>query len=264
MRRYFLRQVVGQVFGAGSKRIEGFRIKFSCEKSNESNPNKAQVEIYNLSESTRSMMELKGAKFQLQAGYDGNLESFFFGDITKVVHKIDGLDVISTLEVRDGDNKHRNAFINKGYPPNTTVAQVFQDLTQSFKPLGVVMVGVPKGKFGNGYTASGLSREVMNTLCKQHDLEWSFQHEVLQIVPKKGFLLNLPVVVSPATGLIGSPEKTEKGIQFKTLLNSKLVPGTRIKLESRLINGIYKIRKVSHEGDSHQGDFISTCDAAIK
>ena len=120
---------------------------------------------------------------------------------------------------------------------------------------------IPTVNFANGLALSGPVRNHLDTVTKPNELEWSIQDESLQIFPKKETLLNSLVELSPQSGLIGSPSKTDKGVEFKSLIQPPLVPGKEVKLTSKYINGVFKLRKVTHDGDSHEGTFLSECEA---
>ena len=259
----YLRKVMVTIQpGSGSgRKIENLRIKFSCEKTNESSPNNCKVEIFNLSSASKGILEAKNSRLLLQAGYQDTVETIFVGDITKTVHEIDGPDIISKMEIGDGDNRFRTARIEESFPPGASTKQVFDKVIEKSGLTVGSKIGIPDSQYANGVTLSGLVRDQLSDLTKKNDLEWSIQNEVLQIIPKKSFTLDSIVLLNPKTGLIGSPHKTAKGVEFTSLLQSKFKPGGRVKIESRNLNGIFKIRKVSHEGDSHEGDFLTKCEA---
>lgn len=278
MGELYLRKVVLDIIptsGTG-KRIEDLRIKFKVEKTNESSPNDATIEIYNLSEATRSLLEGKKTKVRLSIGYLGlnaggiagtgvggssSVETVFIGDVTKTTQKIESPDIITTVECADGDNRYRNARLEKGYPPNTNLTAVFDDLGNALGLGKGPQEGIPNKKFANGLTLSGLSRDHLSTLCKSNRLEWSIQDENLQIIPEGQGTTESVILLSSDSGLIGSPNKTDKGMEFVSLIQPKLRPGRRVQVDSRILKGIFKLRKVTHEGDSHQGDFLSKCES---
>ena len=185
----------------------------------------------------------------------------FVGDVVKTVQKIESPDIITTIEVADGDNKYRNARLEKGYPPNTKLNPVFDDLEKSIGLSRGVREGVPEKTYAHGLTLSGLSRDHLDVLTRSNGLEWSVQDETLQIIPEGQGTSESLILLSPDSGLIGSPNKTKKGVEFISLIQPKLRPGRRVQVDSRLVKGIFKIRKVTHEGDSHEGDFLSKCEA---
>lgn len=263
MARLYLRQVIVTVLPpvGEPKRISELRVKFRSIKNEESKPNTMELEIYNLSETTRTSLEGKKTSIILEAGYEDTTEVIFTGNITKVVHEKDGPDIASKIELADGGNKYRNARISKGIPPGAKITQAIDELIKAMDLTKGPIIGIPKGQYANGLTMQGLAKDRLDEICKSNGLRWSIQDGSIQIIPEKKTTLDSVVIVSPDTGLIGSPNKTKNGIEFKTLLQPVLKPGKRVKMESRFINGIFKISTVNHSGDSQEGDFITECEA---
>lgn len=246
-----------------TKTMDKLRFIFSCEKTNEKTTNKATLDIYNLNKDSRGILESKNSRIVIEAGYETTKQVIFQGDITKVVHESEPPDIISKCELGDGDNSYRTSRMDVSLPPGATTQQAFNEvISKSGMNVGAVL-GIPSTKYANGLVLSGMVRDVLDELCKKNDLEWSIQNEALQIIPKNSFTLDSIVILNSKTGLVGSPSKTKDGVEFTSLLQPTLNPGRRVKIESKLINGIYKVRKVIHEGDSHGGDFVSKCEATI-
>ena len=139
MGELYLRKVKLTISGAtgGSTTIEDLRVRFRFEKTNEGQPNIGELDIYNLSDATRSTLEAKGATVSVEIGYEGlqgegNIENIFTGDVTKVFHKRETADVITDVTLGDGDNKYRNKRHDKGYPKNAKAKQIFDDVINSF------------------------------------------------------------------------------------------------------------------------------------
>ena len=280
MSRLYLRRVVLDVEpeGGSGRRIEQLRIKFNIEKTNDSSPNTARIEIYNLSDASRGILESGKTRVILHVGYQDTVEAIFSGDVSKLTHKnktktktknktlsvthhSDGPDVVTTIEVADGDNRYRNARFNSGFPPTTNL-QVILDSCQT--KLGLAkgtQEGIPNKTYAHGFSHSGLVREALNDLCQANDLEWSIQNEKLQILPKSAASSEDEIYLTSDTGLIGSPNKTAKGVEFVSLVQPRLIPGKKVSLSSRLVTGTFKLQKVVHRGDAHQGDFYSMCEA---
>lgn len=263
----YLRKVELEVFpsvGQGIK-IDELRIKFRCEKSTERNPNKATIEIYNLSDKTRAILEKKNTRVALKIGYQDTLELIFIGNIDKAVHKRENVDIITELEVKDGGNKYRNSRHTKGYPPGIKAKKVFDEIGDSMGLPVSSKEGVPEdAKYENGLTLQGLARDHLDNLTQKFNLEWSIQDETLQITKKTGTTKESIILLDPDSGLVGFPAKTKTGVEFTSLIQPGLKPGRRVQLDSRIVKGVFKLRKVSHEGDAHQGDFLSKCEASIK
>jgi hypothetical protein len=241
--------------------MKDLRIKFNIEKTNESNPNTSKIEVYNLSETSRSAFEDKKTRVVLEAGYLNTKAVIFQGNVTKAVHKYQRVNIITTVELGDGDNRYRNARLDKGYPPGISTQQVINDLAAELQLPVSNIKGIPVFKYANGLTLSGVARDHLDIICEKDDLEWSIQDETLQIIPKRESTDDSIILLDSSSGLIGSPEKTDKGVQFETLLMPRLRPGRRAKLDSKFIKGNFKIRKVAHDGDSLSGTFLSKSEA---
>lgn len=263
MGRLYLRKLILTIIpSAGPNRIiDELRMTINAEKTNSSLFNTATIQIYNLSPETKGILEGSKTKVMLEAGYEDTVERLFIGDVDKVVHKTEELDVVSTLEVQDGGNKFRNARLDKGYPPNSTLKSVIDDMAKEMGTDKGLILGVGDQKFGHGVSFSGLVRDHLDQLTKTNDLEWSIQDEVLQILPKLSASTEGVIILSSDTGLIKSPSKTDKGVEFTSLLQPRLKPGRRVFVQSENMTGLFKVRKVTHKGDNHQGDFITECEA---
>lgn len=291
MKELYSRKVTVEIIpvsGLG-KIIDQLRVKFRIEKTNVGQPNDAQIEIYNLSDQTRGLFEQPGTRVRVSIGYLGlnpdgvlgsgfyssaSVETVFIGDINKAKHekkgigasvqqKIEGPDIVTTISAKDGENRYRNARLDKGYPPNSKLTAVFDDLIKAMGLSAGAKKGIPEKKWANGLALSGLARDHLNELCRANGLEWSIQDETVQIVAKTSGTPDTPLLISADSGLIGIPSKTDKGVEFTCLILPKLKPGRIVQVDSRVIKGAYKIRRVIHDGDSWQGDFLSKVEATL-
>ena len=64
-------------------------------------------------------------------------------------------------------------------------------------------------------------------------------------------------LVNASSGLIGSPSVTDEGVKAVSLLNANIRPGGRVKVESSLVTGIYKVTQLVYRGDNREGDFFT-------
>lgn len=277
MPEQYLRKVSLDVIANGqTRRIDNLRIKFTVKKTAKSEPNKAEISIYNLSEKTRSLVEAKDCRVVLSAGYLGlnpegilrtsafktkSVDVVFQGNVKKFEHTKESTDIITRLECGDGHKAFTTATMDKGYHPDTSLSVPFQDLAAALGLAKGAQVTIPDRKIGNGITLSGPVRNHLDNLCKRFDLEWSIQNEALQIVDSSKFTNDGIIVLNKSTGLVGSPSKTKDGVSFSCLLQPALRPGKRINLDSMFLKGIFYARTVTHDGDSHQGSFLTKTEA---
>lgn len=262
----------------GTKQTTDLRIKFKVEKTSESNPNTMSLELYNLSRDTQALCKRAGNAVILRCGYEGNVPLIFSGDIAKVTTEKQGADMVTTVEACDGQISYDTSTIDASFAPGATVESIFNQVVGSFGVgLGPIL-GLPKDKVNNGMSISGDSKKVLDELAKKNGLEWSIQDGQIQVHPKNQPVFGTAVLLNSETGLIGSPKNVkilkasqdpvldpalnkDSGVSFKALLNPMLKPGQLVKLDSVNLQGLYTIRKVTHQGDTYSSTWESDCDA---
>jgi hypothetical protein len=117
-----------------------------------------------------------------------------------------------------------------------------------------------QAKFNKGRALSGPTIKELQLLLAGNGLWGWITDGALNIVPYGVSISVSPIFVSNQRGLIGSPERTEKGIKFTSLLNNKLNPGVLIELASLEIRGQYVIVNVKQNGDYEGSDWYSHCE----
>lgn len=248
--------------------IKDLTIIFKIEKTTESNPNKAQVTIYNLNPVSRAKLEKPNLVLMLKVGY-GKLEEredmIFYGNVSKAISKRQDVDYITTMECGDGEKAFRETKIEKSYKEEVTLKQVVKDVIDSFGLSRGKQEEIPDQKFQNGLSLSGLSRDILDKLVKKAGLEWNIQDGELQIISSNKSTGEEAVVLTSKTGLIGSVNKTDDGVEFTSLLQAKLKPGRAVQLEiiekQKPIMKNYRVNKVIHTGNSITGPWYSQCEA---
>jgi hypothetical protein len=247
-------------------KFEGLRVIFQVEKNAESNPNTAKISVYNLGARGRALAERQKAVVLLEVGYGNRRDQLFYGDITRAYISRQGPDWVTTVECGDGSDALRSVHIDKSYAPGTDLKQVIKDVAQSFVDQGKVvmgsLLGIESEKAQSGIALSGSSKPILDDLTAKQGLEWSIQDNTLQILPTDQDNGLQAVLLTPETGLIGSPVKREvdggMGVEFKALIQPQLTPGRLVKIQSREIEGVYKLNEVAFQGDTHGQAFYAS------
>ena len=75
---------------------------------------------------------------------------------------------------------------------------------------------------------------------------------MLQVLPRGRALQRSAVVLSPSTGLVGSP-KIGKGrvASAVAIIQPDLQPGRLVDLRASTVSGVYRIEEVEFEGETH-------------
>lgn len=259
--------------------IEGLRIVFKIEKTLEKTPNNSMIEVYNLSPQSRAAFEQKNAAIRVTAGYGDRAADIFIGDIAKVITKRSGADIITSVEAQDGLLAYQTKEADLSFAAGSKVGDILNQLTQAFGLTKGEVQGVDEGdEYLNGASFSGKVHAQLDALLgKQPGVEWSIQDNQLQILPKSKGSSRPAIFLSPDTGLVGSPFKqvvlnqdiakkkegkeVENGLTLKSLINADIVPGRLIKVEAQFVNGLFKVQKVVHAGDTHAVTFYSDVEA---
>jgi hypothetical protein len=250
-------------------RFTGLRVIFQVEKNSESTANTAKISVFNLSAKGRALVERKKAVVILEVGYGQKIAQLFYGDITRAYISRQGPDWVTTVECGDGSEALRSVHVDKSYAPGTDLKQVIKDVAQSFVDQGKVVLGSLLGLESEtaqaGMALSGGSKTILDDLTAKQGLEWSIQDNTLQVLPKDKDSGLQAVLLTPSTGLIGSPVKREieggSGVEFTALIQPQLIPGRLVMIKSREIDGVYKLRAVSFSGDTHGQSFYASAKA---
>ncbi len=256
--------------------ITGLRIVFEITKDLQGYPNLASISIYNLSQETQSKIQDEFELVTLKAGYQDNLKTIFQGDIRNVTKARRGVDTITTVFAGDGNKDYSDAFFNKSFTDGAKVTDIVNEVIGEFTEVtkGVVegLSSTAEKLFGANY--SGSSADILDQLGEENNFDWSIQNNKVDIISRDSFV-DSQTVISSQTGMIDSPTITEIGIDVKTLLNPSVIPGRLVKVESvapnfelgnlnfRDINktlgeGVYKVIKIIHNGDTHSNNWNST------
>jgi len=238
------------------KEIKGLRIAFNIEKTTESSANKATIKVYNMGVETWSLFETEEDLFViLNAGYVNLKENLFVGNVSKANREQNGATSIVTIECRDGGKALQQARIDRSYAPGIDIKKALNDTLDAMKTAGNIVVGeisaFISGKSNNGLTLSGSCKKIIDKLCQQKGLEWSIQNNTLIIKDPDTPLQSTAPVISPQTGLIGSPKHKDKGIELTCLIQPNISPGMKIKVESKSFNDFFQVRKINYMGDTH-------------
>lgn len=260
--------LVGQ--GSTGTRLHGLHIKFDISKDVFATCNVAKVEVYGLSQQTRDSIKRYQTQMQLYAGYvqDGGEMLLFHGQVYTVSHEKQPPEVLTKLGSGDGLAAMRETRLAVAMPPGTTVLAAARQIAGAMGlPLGTVQD--TGASFPRGFSFSGMADEGMRRIAAAGGYEHSVQDNSLQMVPRFQSTTQSAVLVSSATGMIGSPEMCEDGAErlmtiqpfvrwkVRCLLNPRITPARQVSLASEQVSGTFRVQKVRHMGDTHGPEWFS-------
>jgi hypothetical protein len=255
--------------GGNAIEINDMRVSFSITKTLEKDPNNCIVTVSNLAQTTRAELQKKPLHVRLEAGYDGNLQRLFQGDVRYVRHIREETEWNTELHLGDGERAYRFARVNRSYNGGLKRSQAIKEIAREMGlPLAQnIDTIIGDSEFVSGLTLSGPANRELTRVLDPLGLKWSIQDGRLQLL-RSNEDNEQEVIVSQDTGMIGSPEfgtpeqngKTPS-LTVRMLLYPGVTPGGLIRVQSQQINGTFKVEKVTHTGDTHGQDWTSEIEA---
>lgn len=259
----------------GSLDLSDLDLSFKIERSTHRLPNAAEIKVWNLSRETRARIE-SGQQVVLHAGFE-DPPVIFAGDIRYVWSSRDNVDTITTITARDGGRAYSDAIASLTFASGTSIVTVLRECISAMD-IGAgnledfsysLRSGI--GQFADGFAAHGPAHRTLNDILRGCGFRWSVQHGALQIQRHGRALQTRAVLLSPDSGLIGSPSWDERGhrtggrrglLTARGLIRNGMEPGRLLRVESESVTGDYEIRKATYTGDTRTDDWF--CDLELR
>jgi hypothetical protein len=250
--------------GTAGIAIDNLRVSWEIKKSSDPKPNPGKIRIWNMSREHMNLLVSKQYnRARLLVGYN-ELRQIYLGDIIRASAVRDNLDFITELECGDGDEAYKHSHVSLSLAAGTTDQQAFTELAKTMPGVLTGAAGfITKRKLPRGKVLSGNTRDHLTALAANHQADWSIQDGELVMLPAKQVLPDEAVLLSESTGMIGSPEATDDGLEITSLVNPDLRIGGVVKVESIVTayNGVFKITTIEYNGDLMGSNWYSkvTC-----
>jgi len=199
--------IVGQS-GKQGILIKDLRFTFNIEKTASETLNKSTVRIYNLNPDSRKLVETPNNAVILKAGYaqDIGALTIFVGIVRRSLTVREGCDWITELELDDGLIAYRDSKFSLSFAPGVAGIDVLKAVASKFGlPVCPLPADIVAKAYPTGFSFVGKAREAMARVCAYLGLEWSIQNQEIQIIKKGGHVKRTAIVISPESGMIGSP-----------------------------------------------------------
>ena len=284
-----------ELSSVGSSDASGFRIAFEVAKKDQSASNQATVKIWGLAKSTIEQLRKPLSSVQLYAGYGDVVPLVYKGIVTRVKVELEGAEVVCVIESqKDYLSVPRPTQSSAATTPlNTTTTNLPQTINRTlsgqvglvegleliwedtkqlagafalamakdFSQLaGASTSGRPApAKGSRGLRLEGTPTEVLAKYAQANNLDIWMEDGVLRAVAKGQASRERAFVLSPNSGLVGSPKaklsgKDQRGagaVEVTVLLNPELRVRRTVQISgTKELSGWYLIRAVRHTGDS--------------
>lgn len=232
--------------------------EFDVPFDDDTEADEAEIVVYNLSDTTVQNIKT-GERITVTAGYGDDTGIIFDGIISKPKTYYSGIDRVTEIHAIDNDRLKERELASLSYAAGTAASQILKDL--------VSMVGLPVAAFSvrrdhvypdKATVEGGLMDSIRQYagVCGVSAYICKGQIYVRHILEGDG----LDFTLSPDTGLLELSEFEEgmtaedftdsiHGYELTMLLQHRITTASLVKVGSRKVSGVYRVREGSHSYD---------------
>lgn len=268
----------------GSITIENMQVTFHADINMETNENKAVITIMNLTEAHREFVVRKNGKAKVYVSYGlvPNYGLLFDADIlkssnalrnesnkTKEPHVKHNTEWETTIELGDGV-KQAKKLLQKAYKGKVDTTTIIKDALAAMPEITPPsdLDSLPKEIFDNGITISKSPMDTIYEMALKIGAKPVTQKKKMKIVTFHVNQSRNVKEVSAETGLLESPIKTDKGIEFAILIDPDLHVGDNVYIISKALGDklnkqIWVITKMIIHGSLRENAWEMRCTAVL-
>ena len=272
---------------AGPEQNGGLALTFRVKKNLKPEPNTVDIKVWNLSPNTRLSLE-NPAKFVavsglalvpgsgksapqyvpviLEVGYAGENHTIYVGQLRNATSEIDGPNIITTLSSGDSEQAFAAQRVKFTAPaqasPQTLLSTAAAAVGVGSGNLTQALGGAVAGTGGPARVFFGSASKVLSEHARSNGMQWSVQDGAIQMLPIGQSVGATAVLLSSASGLIGSPSIDSKGVvKCEALIQPGLTPGLPIVIQSANLQGAFRVEDVEYNGATWGPQWTATIHA---
>jgi hypothetical protein len=266
---------------------ESLRIAFRVSKNPwATEPNTATIDIWNLADYRREMLNLlvtqmqadpngRGAPVVIEAGYANALPTatgtIFKGNLRSVAHSRESVGV--RTRILAGSYVSSQVPVVANYPAGVNAGQVAVDLLNKIKAqiIDVDIIGAVasalngdlsgvKAQFSNAFAVEGKAMQELQTVVGEHGYQVSEQDGKIIMLKVGEAGVGRSVILNPSSGLVGTVDPVSDTrrpgvflVRMRSLMRHDIDVGTAIQLDSLSTKGLFVSEIVEHNGDTYGG-----------
>lgn len=252
------------------------RCQFTCEAGDSSSANTGKIILWNLSDETLRLLEQEDCLVELCAGYGSDIPLIMAGTLTYCTTTRSGADQQTEIEFEDGFVAMRDATLSLGYSGQIEGKKIVSDAAAA---MGCEVKYSPKAALRDftNFAFVGSAKNLIDQICSISKMRWSLQNGIIQICAPNESLTTAVYLLSPSTGLVGSPKpiyessatsdptgdnatksRAKKGVEIQYLLNGHIQVDDLVRVESKRFSGQYRVSQIVFSGDSEGSEWICT------
>jgi len=266
---------IGKAGSANAVVVTENKISFTASKFSDKTKNRATIRIHNLSKDTRNRIDRVDDLVVIEAGYrqGSGLASLFVGNIVSVTSATIQPDVVTVIEALDGNVALRDTNLSVSFAPGTKCGDIIDKVVSALSlPYTKVKELFGTAEFTNAFSFAGPASDALTKVTGKLGLEWAIRNNELVIVKKGQTDGNVAPLLSPSSGMIGSPQRVDDirkgseasdkqpGWKITSLLRPEIEVSSGIIVQSKEIEKqtIFRVESVEHIGDNYGDEWTSS------
>lgn len=247
--------------------------------------------VYNLNAQTESDIILEGSQIYIAAGYqNGQYGEIFSGDIVQIIrNRENGIDYRLEILALKGALMFDTNYVRSTIAAGATPREVIQYVAKNADtPIEIAKINntFPETPLPRGKVLFGTAGKYYRDIAVLHDAAY-WADENNQLVFQKNsdeIPADSEIVLTPETGLVGTPMYSDDGIHIKMLMDARVKLQTMIKIDNSLIqtqlisinaqsgigqnqlpqqtqfdkDGEYQVFSVEHAGDTWGNEWFTS------
>lgn len=240
------------------------RISASIERPADAAQDTGAVTIFNLSRVNEQQIYDRGTRITVDAGYPGGqIGQIYNGTVQRVQRSRKNLARLTKINLGGMTYAPSVAggFTARSYAGAVSVRSVVRDLAADMGLTVGPLDAIPATATVQDAAWSSQTTLALTQVLLGVGVTWYEDDGLLRTkAANRAQPDSLTSLVSPNTGLIGSPVETDEGIEIKMFLNPVAQRGGIIQLSSETISGTWRIAALRHAADNWDGAFTTWCD----
>ena len=258
-----------EIGGTSPNQPAALRISFSVQKADTETPNTAKISLWNLNPQQLATLNGRDCFTVLRAGYGNHMTLVFTGTVTFIRTHMDGADRETMMEIVDGCVPLRDTYVSLSYSGIVNARPIIDAIAAEMGVAVTYSHNATFADFPNGFAFVGAGRVALDKACATSGLRWQICNGVLQVKMARDTMNRAAYVLSPDSGLLGIPKNIviaadgegldeEPGVEVEYLLNGAIGVSDFVRLESREIQGFFRVKWLELVGDNMQGAWKCT------
>lgn len=265
-------------------------VAFTLEKADTQASNTGRLQISNLSDEHKALLSEDKCVVELKAGYSDTMGTIFLGGVANPSETLGGADRTLEVELVDGLSNYDSIgtmSLNGIVTGDVILSEIQKQMGIESSVVTDRAAGLlATAKYAHGYCHVGKWKAALQSLMDKAGLRYTLQNGVLQVYFAGEAVSVQAYTLSAETGLISIPKKITitqttaskgssgkvsslssatsgesngtPGYEVEYLINPAIGINDLVMVESRGLNGVFRVCKQSYTGDNYGGDWKCT------